>query len=155
MLEMIWKSIGGFIAVVGFGVVLKVPRRFLIWAGVDGAIGWFIYLLVERYTDSLLFSTFVGAVVISVGAHICARILKTPVTMILIPANLTLVPGAGMYRIVYYILRSEKSMSGYYFQQTLQAAGMIAAAIFIVNMVLGNFISGVSSRKKKKKEQHS
>lgn len=78
-----------------------------------------------------------------------------PLTMIVIPANLTLVPGAGMYHIVYSVLQSEKEMVGYYFQQTLQAAGMIAAAIFIVNILMGNFISGVKVRKAKKNEQIS
>lgn len=136
MLELIWRSIGALAAVAGFGVVLRVPGRFLLWAGIDGAVGWFIYLLVEEFTGSMLISTFLGAVGIAVGAHLCARIFKTPVTMFMIPANLTIVPGAGMYRIVYYLLKSEHEMASYYFQQTLLAAGMIAAAIFIVNIVL-------------------
>lgn len=155
MAELIWRSIGALIAVAGFGVVLKVPRRFLLWAGMDGAVGWFVYLFVEYLTGSMLISTFLGAVTISVGGHLCARALRTPVTMFVIPANLTLVPGAGMYRIVYYTLQSQKEMSAHYFQETLQAAGVIAAAIFIVNILMGNFISGVRGIKKKKKEQNS
>lgn len=141
MLELIWRSIGALIAVIGFGVVLKVPRRFLIWAGLDGAVGWFIYLIVEAYTGSMLGSTFLGAAGIAVGAHLCARIFKTPVTIFMIPANLTIVPGAGMYRIVYYILRSEHEMASYHFQQTILAAAMIAAAIFIVNIILEKVFS--------------
>ena len=78
MFELIWRSIGALVAVMGFGIVLKVPRRFLLWAGIDGAVGWFIYLIVEQTTDSMLASTFLGAVGIAVGAHICARIFKTP-----------------------------------------------------------------------------
>ncbi|NCB92009.1 MAG: threonine/serine exporter [Clostridia bacterium] len=148
IIEMIWQSTGGLVAVVGFGVVLGVEKRFLIWAGLDGALGWFLYLIVDYFTESMLLATFFGAVLISIGAHVCARIFKTPVTMFLIPANMTLVPGAGMYRIVYYILKSEKEMSSYFFQQTLLAAGMIAIAIFVVNIVLNNFISGVKHAKK-------
>ena len=141
MVEFIWRSIGALIAVIGFGVVLKVPRRFLIWAGLDGAVGWFIYLIVEAYAGSMLGSTFLGAAGIAVGAHLCARIFKTPVTIFMIPANLTIVPGAGMYRIVYYILRSEHEMASYHFQQTILAAAMIAAAIFIVNIILEKVFS--------------
>lgn len=162
MFELIWRSIGALVAVMGFGIVLKVPRRFLLWAGIDGAVGWFIYLIVEQLTGSMLASTFLGAVGIAVGAHICARIFKTPVTIFMIPANLTIVPGAGMYRIVYYILRSEHEMSSYYFQQTILAAGMIAVAIFIVNIILEKVfstgkmvqksISGKNALKAKKKE---
>ena len=72
MFELIWRSIGALVAVMGFGIVLKVPRRFLLWAGIDGAVGWFIYLTVEQTTGSMLASTFLGAVGIAVGAHICA-----------------------------------------------------------------------------------
>ena len=50
---------------------------------------------------------------------------------------MTLVPGAGMYRIVYYILNSQNETSMYYLLQTLQTAAMIALAIFVVNIVLG------------------
>ena len=28
MFELIWRSIGALVAVMGFGIVLKVPRRF-------------------------------------------------------------------------------------------------------------------------------
>lgn len=149
VVETIRQSIGGLIAVIGFGTVLRVPKRFLIWGGIDGAIGWFVYLIAGQFTDSILLSTFAGAVVISAGAHICARVFKTPVTMFLLPANMTLVPGAGMYRVVYYVLKSQNQMSTYYLLQTLQVAGTIAVAIFVVNILLGNFISGVREIRKK------
>lgn len=149
-MDMVWQCIGGLIAVIGFGSVLGVPRRYLIWGGIDGAVGWLVYLVADQATESVLLSTFIGAAVISVGAHICARVFKTPVTLFLIPANMTLVPGAGMYRVVYYILRSEDEMSGFYLQQTLQIAGMIAVAIFVVNIVLGNFMSGMRGIRKKR-----
>ena len=69
--------------------------------------------------------------------------------MFLLPANMTLVPGAGMYRVVYYVLKSQSQMSSYYLQQTLQVAGIIAVAIFVVNILLCNFISGVNEIKRK------
>ena len=69
--------------------------------------------------------------------------------MFLLLANMTLVPGAGMYRVVYYVLKSQNQMSTYYLLQTLQVAGTIAVAIFVVNILLGNFISGVREIRKK------
>ena len=139
MTDMIIQCIGAVVAVVGFGIVLRVPKKFLWWAGLDGGIGWLVYLAANQALDSPLLSTFLGAMVISAGAHLCARKFRTPVTTFLIPANMTLVPGAGMYRIVYYILQPENELSMYYFQQTLQTAGMIALAMFVVNTALGNF----------------
>ena len=137
-MEMLWQCIGAFVAVAGFGTVLGVPRKFLLWAGIDGALGWMTYLLVFHSTSLVVFGSIVGAVVISTGAHICARIFKTPVTLFLIPANMTLVPGAGMYRIVYNILNSENGMANFYLLQTLQVAGVIALAIFIVNVIFSS-----------------
>lgn len=149
MSEMIIKSIGAIVAVYGFGIFLKVPKKFLVWAGIDGGIGWFVYLLVGFMTESELLGAFFGAAVISVGANICARIFKTPVTMVLIPANMTLVPGAGMYRIVYHILYPQGDQVSYYFQQTLLMAGMIAIAMFIVNIVW-SFVAGVIRKQRRK-----
>lgn len=146
-MDILLRSFGGMLAVISFGVVLRVPKRFLIWAGIDGAIGGCVYLLVEKGMDSVLLATFIGALVISFIAHVFARIFKTPVTIFLIPANMTIVPGAGMYRIVYYVLNSDSYMSSYYFQQTFLAAGAIVGAIFIVNTVLGGFKTGTHGSK--------
>lgn len=103
----------------GFARILGVPEKFYLgrerWRYRHG----FVYLLVGAMTHSELLGAFFGAAVISVGANVCARVFKTPVTMILIPANMTLVPGAGMYRIVYHILYPEGEQAAYYFQQTL------------------------------------
>lgn len=137
MAEILWQSLGGLVAVVGFGAFMNVPRRFLLWAGIDGAVGWMIYLLINTSASSIPAATFFSAVAISLGAHICARIFCAPVTMFLIPANMTLVPGAGMYRIVYSIIRPGHGMPSYHFKETLLTAGIIAAAIFIVNILVG------------------
>lgn len=146
----LWKCVGAFVAIFGFAIFLGVPKKYLAVCGVDGAIGWFVYLLVERQTDSTIMASFVGAVVISVGAHICARFLKAPVTMFLLPANMTIVPGAGMYRIVYSIIQSNEEMTGFYFSQTLQVAGMIALAMFVVSSVWAILMHVISPFRKTK-----
>ena len=66
-------------------------------------------------------------------AHIFARVFKAPVTVFLIPGILILVPGAGLFRSAYQLFLGTQSMAGYYMLQTLQIAGMIALAIFVVD----------------------
>ena len=153
MTDMIIQSIGGIAAVYGFARILGVPKKFYLWAGIDGGIGWFVYLLVGAMTHSELLGAFFGAAVISVGANVCARVFKTPVTMILIPANMTLVPGAGMYRIVYHILYPEGEQAAYYFQQTLLMAGMIAIAMFIVNIIWSSVTGSMKKRRDYRNEK--
>ena len=78
-------------------------------------------------------ASFLSALVISLLAHTFARIFKAPVTVFLIPGILPTVPGAGMYRTVYYIITDNRAQSSYYLMQTLEIAGVIALAIFIVD----------------------
>ena len=39
MTDMIIQSIGGIAAVYGFARILGVPKKFYLWAGIDGGIG--------------------------------------------------------------------------------------------------------------------
>ena len=91
---------------------------------------------------------FLSALVISLLAHIFARIFKAPVTVFLIAGILPTVPGAGMYRAVYYIIADDRARSSYYLIQTLEIAGVIALAIFIVDAV---FRIRVPHRQEKRK----
>jgi len=71
--------------------------------------------------------------VVAITAHILARILKTPVTLFLIPGIICLVPGGGMYQIVQSFIDNNTVMTQHYFFETLQIAGAIALGIFIVD----------------------
>ena len=94
--------------------------------------GWAVYLYTERYT-SMLMATFVSGLVLAVISHILARLIKTPVTTTLIPSILTIVPGAGMYKTVYYLFTADTQEALSSLVLTIGAAGAIALAIFIVD----------------------
>ena len=49
----------------------------------------------------------------------------------MIPGILPMVPGAGMYRIVYAIVMGPENMVGTYLLETATAAGAIALGIFL------------------------
>ncbi|MGC4020217.1 MAG: threonine/serine exporter family protein [Muricomes sp.] len=125
--------IGSFIAVGAFAVLLETPRKYLIHAGITGAIGGFVYLFGVQKDLNVVLATFFSALAIALAAHTFARILKAPVTIFLIAGILPTVPGAGMYRIVYYIIANDSAKSSYYLMQTLETAGVIALAIFIMD----------------------
>lgn len=132
---MFLQSLFAFCAIISFSVLIEAPRKCLFVNGVLGMAGWAIYLYTEKYT-SILMATFVSGLVLAIISHILARVLKTPVTTTLIPAILTIVPGAGMYQTVYYLFISETSMALTSFVSTIGAAGAIAIAIFIVDSMV-------------------
>ena len=60
--------------------------------------------------------------------------MHVPATVFLIPGIIPLVPGGGMYLIVWSMLYDASATSAY-FNETLQMAGAIALGIFTVDTV--------------------
>lgn len=132
---MIIKVIGAFLAIFCFAIILETPKKYIVYAGVVGAIGWLVYLFTGKLGANDVLATFLSALTIAFISHVFARIFKTPVTGFLIAGILPTVPGAGMYHIGYYLFQKNMEMTGYYITSTLQIAGVIAAAIFIVDAI--------------------
>ncbi len=147
------KVIGAFLAIFCFAIMLETPKKYLVHAGIVGAVGWFVYLFAGKLGANDVFATFLSAFTIALISHVFARILKTPVSVFLIVGILPTVPGAGMYHIGYYLFQKNMDMTGYYITSTLQIAGVIAAAIFLVDAIfrlnfLGNFEKNVDKSAK-------
>lgn len=133
---MILQVIGAFLGVVGMSVVIGVPKKLILYSGAVGAVGWWIYLLLEQQYPTLsILQAFVATMVVSLISHIFARVLKAPGTVFLIPGIMPMVPGAGMYRTAYYTFKGSSDLASYYLSQTVQIAGVIALAIFIMDSV--------------------
>jgi len=130
---MIVQLISVFIGAVGFAVLLEVQKKYLLYCGAAGMIGWGAYLLGQQLLPigSVFFSSFCIALL----SQIFARKLHCPVTVFLIPGIYPSVPGAGIYRTVYYLIMGENSLSSHYFLETLTTAGMIALGIYMVDIL--------------------
>ncbi|HIQ96118.1 MAG TPA: threonine/serine exporter family protein [Candidatus Limivivens merdigallinarum] len=126
------QVIGAFLAIFFFSILNNVPKRYLLYCGIEGAVGWFLYLIFKVPSGETL-AIFLGTLGLAIMAHVFARVFKAPVTVFLIPGLLILVPGAGLYRFVYQMFFGTESMMVYYMLQTLQSAGMIALAVFVVD----------------------
>lgn len=130
---MIAQLISVFIGVIGFALVLEVQKKYLVCCGIAGTVGWAVYLLAQQFlpVGSVFFSSFCIALL----SQIFARRLHCPVTVFLIPGIYPSVPGAGIYRTVYYIILGENSLAGHYLIETLTTAGMIALGIYMVDIL--------------------
>lgn len=135
---MLLQVIGAFFSVVTFSFLLRVPRKYIFWAGFTGAVSWWLYLVLLEFQVSMAVATFLSGCLISLCGQVFARILKTPVTIFVIPGILPLVPGAGMFRIARSVIRSD-GMTSYYITQTLIVAGMIALSIMVVDSIFRLF----------------
>jgi len=128
-LEFLLQVLSAFVGVIAVAITVQVPKKNLLLAGLTGAVGWAVELLLEN----TIMSAFLAALTVAVLAQIFARLSKAPVTVYLVTGIFPLVPGVGMYRTVYYLLQSNREQTSYYLSYTLQVAGMIALAIFVVD----------------------
>jgi len=128
-LEFLLQVLSAFVGVIAVAITVQVPKKNLLLAGLTGAVGWAVELLLEN----TIMSAFLAALTVAVLAQIFARLSKAPVTVYLVTGIFPLVPGVGMYRTVYYLLQSNREQTSYYLSYTLQIAGMIALAIFVVD----------------------
>lgn len=134
-LELVLQVVSAFVGVVAVAVASQVPKKYLWPAGVTGASGWLLYLIARDALQNDMFASFFATVLVAVLSQIFARVLKSPVTIYLVTGILPLVPGVGMYRTVYYLLHNDMGQTSHYLSYTLQIAGMIALAIFIVDSI--------------------
>ena len=144
---MIVQVVSAFLAIFAFSIVNNAPKRFLLYCGLEGAVGWGVYLLFLADQGTVM-ANFFGALALSILAHIFARMFKAPVTVFLIPGILILVPGAGLFRSASQLFMGTQEMAAFYMLETVQIAGMIALAIFIVD----SFFTTLNKKLMKKQE---
>lgn len=139
----LYKVVGAFVAIFAFAIMLETPKKYITYAGIVGAIGWLVYLLAIEKNPNEILATFLSALAIAFVSQIFARIFKIPVTVFLVAGILPTVPGAGMYRIVYYFIQNDMDMAAHYLALTLELAGAIAIGIFIIDAMFRMFQKGI------------
>ncbi len=133
-MEYIMPCLYAFIACSAFALTYNIHPKRIVPVCVGGALGWFVYLLLQDYGDVLAY--FIATVVISIYAELMARVCKVPVIVFLTTAVLPLVPGGGMYYTMEYCVRKETLLFIETGLHTLALAGAIVLGIMTVTTVV-------------------
>ena len=136
---MIFEVLAAFVAALTFSLFFNVSKNELFYCGLVGGIGWLIYLIAFNQIQDVIYSSFAAALIISILSHFLARIRKNPVTIYQIGGMFPIVPGAGMYKTLYYIVNEDYTLSMSYLFETLQIAGGIAVAMVLIAFVYNLF----------------
>ena len=125
--------LAGAVACGGFCLLynIRMPGVFVCMAG--GGLGWAVYLGTQELGASMLFAYFLAAAAVSLYAEIMARIRKFPAFSYLVIALLPLVPGAGVYYTVEYLLQNDREMSIKQGVETAATAGLLAVGVLLVS----------------------
>lgn len=132
-----YQCIAACLSVLGFCVLFKIPKKFIIPAAICGAICWAVYVLcLDTLGLSAYLGVYLATMAVDIYSQICARALKVPVTVPLIAGIVLLVPGLCIYQAVYYLIEGASALASAALTQTLFTAGTIALAIFTTDTVV-------------------
>lgn len=122
-----------FVGTIGFAIMYNVPKKYYIGCGVTGMAGWIVYLLVSsmNYVSSAV-GSFFGAFIVVLISRILSVKMRCPITIFLISGILPLVPGAGIYNTVYYIVTNQLTQAALKGIESLKIAFAIVMGIVIV-----------------------
>lgn len=136
-------------ATIGFAVIFNASKKDWIFCGLSGAIGWIVYLACMDAGIPLVLSCMLATLILTLFSRSLAVIRKNPATIYLLTGIFPLVPGAGIYYTVYYLIQNEMTLSASKGAETCQTAGGIVFGI-IFGFVLPQdwFIKLFQSHKK-------
>lgn len=115
-----------------FSVLFCTPSKFYLPCGLAGALGWSVYYIVMLIQPSVAIATLIAAIPLVILARIFSVCLKAPVTIFLVGGIFPLVPGAGIYRTVYYFIQGNNPLFVANGVETLKVACALALGISIV-----------------------
>ena len=144
---MIGKTIGAILGTVAFALLFGVPKKYFPYCGVIGGLGWLSYWLLQQAGLSAVEATVVAVILVALSSRFCAVFCECPVTVFLISGIYPLVPGAGIYRTAYYLVRDQKRLaleSGY---RAVCIVVAIVLGIVIVHELPNRFFAIIRRRK--------
>lgn len=146
IIQLITATVGAF----GFALIFNVNRRLLLPASLGGFFAWGVYLICAEVLGlHLLVSNLIAGAFCQTYSEVLARILKTPSTVICIPAIIPLIPGGALYRTMYSAVHQDWEMCRFYGYQTLLTALGIAAGISFVSAILYILMNHAKQRAQK------
>ncbi|MBD7910167.1 MULTISPECIES: threonine/serine exporter family protein [Clostridium] len=132
---MIIETLTAIIASIGFGIIFNIKGKKLLFASLGGGLSWFFYSLGLELGFSDIFSLFISSICFSIYSEIFARLLKTPVTTLVICCLIPLVPGAGMYNTMYEVITGNITRALELAINTLSSAGTLVLGIIFVSTI--------------------
>lgn len=130
---MFFQTLAAIIGSLGFGIIFNIKNKNLIFASLGGGVSWLSYLIFLNLGFSNLLAMFLSSIIFSIYSEVFARVLKTPVTTLVICCLIPLVPGAGMYNTMYAIVTGKTSEALSLGLATIASAGNLALGIILVS----------------------
>ena len=128
-----------FIGCIGFAIYFNVHSMGVLLTSLGGLLTWAGYLVAIELGCGVVGANFWAAVVAAVYSEIMARVRKYPALSYLVVSIFPLLPGAGIYYTMTYILQSNTEMAWAKGLETASIAGVMAVGILLVSTAVRAF----------------
>ena len=136
-----------FIGTIGYAVLFNIPKKFYLCCGFTGAAGWLIYHAVVSMNASAVTASFFGTLAVVLTSRVMSVRKKCPIIIFLVSGILPLVPGAGIYYTVYYMVTNQLAEAVLRGMESVKTAFAIVLGIVLVLSIPGGIFQLVSTEK--------
>lgn len=126
------QIITAFLGALGFGVLYHIKGYKLVVVGAGGMLSWMVYLGVHATYDDKILSLFASTIAVGITSEILARVIKTPVTILMVPMLIPLVPGSDLFYATSNLMLNDLEAFSFYLNLVLKEAAAIAFGIILV-----------------------
>lgn len=128
------STLYAFFASMFFAVLYNTRGRLLIYTALCGALGKIVFDIMEP--QGIVAQFLISTIVMSIYSEFLARFCKIPVMVVLTVGILPIVPGAGVYYTIYYLLEENLAQFYIYGMKTLLSTGAMALGIMLVSSTM-------------------
>jgi uncharacterized membrane protein YjjB (DUF3815 family) len=126
-------------SVMGFSVLMNAPSKGIFLAGICGSLGWATFIFIKHASDSPVFASFIGGMVVGIFGEFFAIKFRRPATIFIVPAILPLVPGYGLYYTMLNLIQKNYVVAGTVGLEAMMVALSVATGL-IVSSAIGRII---------------
>lgn len=138
-----------FLGTMGYAVLFNVPKRFYLSCGFTGMAGWLVYHAIVSQTFSAALASFLGTMAVVFLSRVLSVRKKCPITIFLVSGILPLVPGAGIYYTVYYLVTNQLAQASRRGMESVKVAFAIVLGIVFVLAVPGTVFQSLAVRQRR------
>jgi len=130
-LTMVWAMIG----TLGIALIFNVEKRVIGWVLLASFLCCVAYDTAMALGGGLFIASLIGSSVTTLYSYVMARVIKTPVTVMIIPGIIILVPGGMLYYTMLGAVSSDTAMFSKYGKEALLVASGLALGIIAVTAI--------------------
>lgn len=135
MMHAVMNAFCSFMGTIAFAAMFNVPKRYYMCCGFTGMAGWMTYCVMVYGHASAAFASFFATLVVVLISRALTVLMKCPITIFLVSGIIPLVPGAGVYYTVYYLVTNQLAEASRRGMESVKIAfAIVLGIVFVVSI---------------------